>query len=51
MIGTFNIIHYQMKDLKPLQLKTLNIPHSLFYKIGTKPANEAYKALKKQHKR
>lgn len=46
MIDTFNIIHYQMKDLKRLQLKTLNIPDSLFYKIGTKPENEAYKALK-----
>lgn len=45
MIDMFNIIHYQMKDLIRLQLTTLNIPHSLFYKIGTKPGNEAYKAL------
>lgn len=47
MIDMSIIIHYQMKDLIRLQLKTLSSPHtcSLFYKIGTKPGNEVYKAL------
>lgn len=45
MIDMFNIIHYQIKDLIRLQLTTMNISHSLFYKKGTRPRNEAYKAL------